>query len=94
MRAYRKKVYIGLAQSSDPLDVALDYCHTVNSNILLFLKDKPRQMHFRLEFAKEDFKLFWQLIGAQGDLDAALAEWDHKYNPSAMPSWFSRLLKR
>lgn len=94
IRAYRKKIYIGLPKSAPPLDVALDYCHTVNSNIIQFLRDKPRKMHFRLEFAKEDFKLFWQSIGARGNLDAALAEWDRKHNPSATPSWFTRLIKR
>ena len=93
MRAYRKKIHIGLPKSSAPFDVALDYCHTVNSNILQFLKNKPLQMHCRLEFAKEDFKLFWQLIGAQGDLAAALAEWDHKHNPSGKSSFFTRLFK-
>lgn len=48
----------------------------------MFLKDKAHKMNFKLETAKEDFKVFWQAIGAQGDLEEALSEWDVKYNAS------------
>ena len=72
----------GLPLETDPLDLCLDYCDTVTSNIDAFLKAKTRQMNFKLETAKEDFRVFWERIGAQGDLSAALAEWDKSHNPS------------
>ena len=64
------------------MSVALDYCDTVNSNIELFLKDKNKKMEFKLENAKQDFQLFWDLIGAEGNIDAALSEFDIAYNVS------------
>jgi hypothetical protein len=60
--------------------VALDYCDTVNSNIELFLKDKPNKLSFSLANAENDFRRFWSTIGASGDLDAALAEFQSKHN--------------
>lgn len=82
MRAYRKGVLMDLPPESDPAAVAADYCETVDANIVFFLKDKPLKMEFRMETAKEDFRRFWEAIGAQGDLPAALAAWDTAYNPS------------
>jgi len=82
MRAYRKGVLFNDAKGKQPIAVCRDYCDTVNSNIAHFLKDKSKAMHFRLENAKEDFRKFWNWIGAEGDLDAALAEWDMKHNAS------------
>ena len=41
IKAYRGEgILMGLSEESYPMYVALDYCHTVNSNIDLFLKDK------------------------------------------------------
>jgi hypothetical protein len=37
-------------------------------------------MMVRLEHAREDFRAFWDWIGATGDLDAALAEWDVRHD--------------
>lgn len=36
-----------------------------------------------MERAKDDWRDFWKWIGAEGDFDASLAEWDRKYNSSA-----------
>jgi hypothetical protein len=49
-------------------------------------------MNFAMENASEDFQRFWQLIGAEGDLEAALQEWTVPYNASSLhqellPSW-------
>ncbi len=82
IESYRKATLRGLPDDAPPMSVALDYCDTVNSNIELFLKDKKRKMEFHLESAREDFKIFWELIGAKGDIDAALSEFDVKYNVS------------
>jgi len=64
------------------MSVCLDYCDTVNSNIELFLKDKTRKMIFNLEKARQDFQEFWKLIGAEGDIDMALSEFNNAYNAS------------
>jgi len=37
-------------------------------------------MKFALENAKEDWAVFWERIGARGDLAAALSEWEIAYN--------------
>ena len=55
------------------------YVRTVNSNISYFLKDKK---HITLELENLDFKKFWDFIGAEGDYQSALREFDTKYNKS------------
>ena len=39
-------------------------------------------MNFKLESATTDFKLFWEKIGAEGNIKSALQEWDIKHNSS------------
>jgi len=80
--AYRQAILLRSAAGMDPLEVSLDYCRTVNSNIEAFLRDKTRQMRFSMENADTDFRAFWTLIGAEGNLQAALAEWDQQHNAS------------
>jgi len=100
IRGYKKDMLWGLGDSGDPLEVCLDYCDTVNSNIELFLRDKTNKMSFRLEHAKEDFRTFWNATGAKGDLTAALSEWDVNHNASPAKwernpiSWYSTKLTR
>jgi len=64
------------------LDIALDYIDTINSNISHFLKDKTHVKHMSLEHIKSDFKEMWDWIGAEGDLQAALASFDKPENSS------------
>jgi len=64
------------------IDYSRDYIATVNSNITFFLKDKKFQMNFHVENAKQDFRRFWSLIQAEGDLSAAEGIWHKKYNRS------------
>ncbi|MEZ4805918.1 MAG: hypothetical protein R2815_00395 [Flavobacteriales bacterium] len=80
MKAYHGAMLMSYAGQNSQIEVAMDYCETVNSNIRQFLKDKPHRMDFALETAQEDFKKFWVWIGAEGDLDAALAEWTITHN--------------
>jgi len=54
----------------------------VNANIEQFLSNKTRTMTFHLETAETDFRTFWELIGAEGDLDSALKEWQITHNQS------------
>lgn len=84
MKAYRGSgIVMGLPETSNPMAVALDYCNTVNTNIELFLKDKTHVMQMTLENAKHDFETFWHWIGADGDLESALQQFDVKHNASA-----------
>lgn len=86
MHAYKSSILMGAAKKSaevDPLDFCVDYCNTVNANIELFLQNKTRKMNFALERASSDFAEFWQRIGAQGDMDNAMAKWQTKHNASA-----------
>lgn len=85
IRAYRKTILIGLPRDTDAMDVALDYCDTVESNIELFLRDKSNKMDFSLENAGEVFPEFWELIQAEGDLNTALSEFGTAYNASQQP---------
>lgn len=80
--AYRQAILLRSPAGMDPLEISLDYCRTVNSNIEAFLRDKTWKMRFSMENADTDFRAFWTLIGAEGNLQAALAEWDQQYNAS------------
>ncbi|WP_303901196.1 hypothetical protein [Thiohalomonas denitrificans] len=82
MSAYAHGIYLYLPEDieSRALDVALDYVETVTANIELFLAGKANKMRFRLENAQQDFRDFWDRIGAEGDFEAAVAEFDVTYN--------------
>lgn len=82
MKAYREGILMQEQQTDSALELAQDYIETIESNIALFLKDKTHTLEFSLENAEQDFKTFWQAINAEGNLDAALAEWNTPYNAS------------
>jgi hypothetical protein len=90
--AYRDAILMGA--EAEPMEVCTDYVETVNANIHAFLKDKPNTMHFEVERAQQHWPLFWQRIGARGDLQAALDEWNENHNrqeqrPSVLRRLFS-----
>lgn len=83
MQAYQN----GIVQNTDnknldAYEVALDYIDTITENINHFLADKSHKMNFLLDNAEKDFALFWVMIKAEGDFNAALKEWQLKYNAS------------
>jgi len=82
MKAYREGILMQAQQTETAFELARDYIDTVESNIALFLKDKTHTLQFNLENARQDFTTFWHHINAQGDLDAALLEWQINYNAS------------
>ena len=86
MQAYREGILMGADVKTNVEELASDYLHTVDANISLFLKDKNRTLCFHLETAKEDFRLFWKKIQAEGDLESALRCWDTRYNASVSSS--------
>lgn len=100
--AYRGHIVPKDKRDDEPIDVALDYCRTVNSNISLFLRDKTKKMDFELENAEENFAEFWRMIGAEGDFHAALREWatthnassENKIPPRNKYSYLSNLIRR
>lgn len=60
----------------------IDYVRTVTENIEAFLVSKSRVFVIDIQNPKDQFKLFWQEIGAEGELNQALAEFDHTYDTS------------
>lgn len=64
------------------LEVVGDFYDQVRSNILHFMKDKEKQMTIHIEKAGEDFPLFWERIGARGDLQGALETLSSHHNRS------------
>lgn len=49
-----------------------DYYDKVNENITQFLANKPNTLRIEMENWEETFPLFWEAIGARGDLERAL----------------------
>jgi hypothetical protein len=90
VECYRKKIITTSITSNEnyqregitPVETCKHYCDTVNTNIELFVKDKTKKMEFRLESAEDDFRRFWERIGAEGDMSASMQEWGRKYNAS------------
>ncbi len=80
MRSYTRGVLMTPESRYSQMDIAHDYCQTIASNIELFLKHKTHTMSFPLENAEENFRQFWQWIGAEGDIEAALSEWRTTHN--------------
>lgn len=91
IRGYAKGMMMGKHPKSVAMEVCLDYCKTVNSNIECFLKDKPEKLNFRLEEASQHFPLFWERIGAQGDFTQALGEWEVTHNKTPDPPKWKRI---
>ena len=82
IKAYRGGIIMGPPKDADPIEVSLDYCKTVNSNISLFLKDKSKKMEFNLESYEIDFPCFWEAIGAEGNMQHAMSEFSVSHNAS------------
>lgn len=87
MQAYYDGILMRLGRNADRKppselweEIGLDLCATVDANIRLFLKDKTNTTILRIETAKEDFGRFMDRIGAEGDRESALAEWDVRHN--------------
>ncbi len=68
------------AIQTSPYQVSMDYVQTVQANIRMFLENKTLTMQFELENWEEHFIEFWDCISAEGDLDAALREFNKLHN--------------
>ena len=82
MKAYKEGILLEGEASQTPQQIAEDYIATVEANIAFFLKTKTHKMSFSLDNAERDFKLFWDKVSAEGDLQLALGEWGVSYNAS------------
>lgn len=81
MKAYRGNgILMGISQDADPLSVAIDYCNTVNTNIDLFLRDKSNVMRIDLQKVKEAFPIFCNWIGAEVNMEKAIATLNMRHN--------------
>jgi hypothetical protein len=83
--AYRRQVLRGVRSKLPRIAVCEDYCETVYKNIELFLRDKNNYCIFEIERAQVHFPIFWERIGAEGDLQAALQVFCHHHNASKLP---------
>ena len=80
--AYGNGVYLRIPYESkiDSFKLAMDYIDTVNQNIEAFLLTKKNKLRIDISDPKSGFQEFWRLIGAQGDFQAALSEFDVAHN--------------
>lgn len=84
MKAYRNGIYM-CHKEPDSVDWAVDYIETVTENIRHFLQDKTKVMTIDIADIDKQFPIFLDWIGAEGDLEAANAEWHVSHN-STNPS--------
>jgi len=61
---------------------AKHYVNTVYDNIDYFIEDKDNCIEIDIDNPEEDFIKFWEIIGAEGEIDLALNEFSKKYNSS------------
>lgn len=64
----------------NPEAICLDFVQKTNANSEAFLSNKTKSMTFNLENLDADFKLFWDLVGAEGDFQNALAAFKSGHN--------------
>ncbi|MCK4751110.1 MAG: hypothetical protein KAT15_28825 [Bacteroidales bacterium] len=64
------------------LEVVGDFYDQVNDNIRHFLRDKEKKITIHIENATEGFSEFWNMIGAEGNLEEALHSFEQRYNRS------------
>jgi hypothetical protein len=85
VRSYRNGILWDVDPEIDRMDLARDLNLTMNSNIELFLRTKSKTMRIDIERAAEVFPDFWQAVGAEGDLSAALAEFETRHHEGKTP---------
>ena len=94
MKAYARGILMNGGHQIKVHDFVTDYLFTVDENITAFLNNKNKKMHFHLENYDDYFREFWNNIGAEGDLDHAIAEWSVAHNASNHLSFTKKSLPR
>ncbi len=67
---------------AERVELARFYVQVVTANITEFLSHQPRTHAMTLENIQSDFPRFLDLIGAEGDFDAAMKEWSTAHHAS------------
>lgn len=75
------------------LQACYDYIDTVNINIDSFLANKTKTMEMNLENLEEDFRVFWNKIGAEGDFEKAIQDIKTRHNATEQ-SGFKEVITR
>jgi len=75
--AEKRKVSAADAEKAGELCVEV-----ITGNIENFLESKPNRIFIDIDDPKESFRRFLQEIGAEGDLEAALAEFESIHDPT------------
>lgn len=83
-------------RKKERMEVCLDYVNFVENNIEAFLSDKSHKLIIQTETLKDDFKILWEFIDAQGDFQQATREFDiaHNINQTSWLSKFKNAIKR
>lgn len=76
------KIPLPKLDKSSSRQVCADYYDTVNSNISYFLQKKPHAITVDFKEIKASFEDFWKKIGAEGNLQKTLSEFDIQHNKS------------
>lgn len=85
INSYKQELTMGAQENHTDLEICHDYVNTITLNVNAFLKDKTNKVTIPIEDARPLFKEFWESIGAQGDQEAALNEFDINHNSSSKP---------
>jgi hypothetical protein len=73
------KEFVRMGGGGSPIECCREYVEATNENIRHFLRDKPH-VTVQLESAHTDFRRFWEWASLEGDLVAALGEWDVRHD--------------
>lgn len=83
MKAYKEGVLLGSTDNTEE-EVARDYVQLIRRRISRFQERPEHGWILDLENIKKEFSSFWGYIEAEGDLGAALIEWDTKHNATEL----------
>jgi hypothetical protein len=61
-------------------DACMDYVETVTENIRMFLQCGVKGIEIRIENPYKEFRVFWEEVGADGNIKAAQKEFKTVYN--------------
>jgi hypothetical protein len=80
MSAYARDITMGANLNYSSAEIANDYVTCVSKNIEHFLSSKSRVVKIAIESPDSSFRIFWNLINAEGDLERALSEFHTMHN--------------
>lgn len=78
MPAYAQGI-LNLPLSANDLSVCRDYTQVVDANITEFLRHR-HSVVIQVDSFAQDFRIFWDLIGARGSFDSAIEAFHDKSN--------------